>query len=110
MAKRKRLTKLQRARLFERRGGLCHICREKILPDQDWDADHIIPLALGGADEVDNLHPVHRSCHRGVGSKTSSDVKQIAKAKRQKLKHETGRSRKRRGREFPSRPFPRRSK
>jgi len=107
---RKRLTKLQRARLFQERGGLCCICGSKIIPTDEWDVDHVIPLALGGEDVIENMHPAHRSCHRGVGSKTSKDIKQIAKAKRQKAYHETGRGRKRRGRKLPSRPFPKRTR
>lgn len=47
----------------------CHLCGEEI----DWTAshleplsftiDHIIPLAKGGPDVVDNLAPAHRRCN-----------------------------------------------
>lgn len=70
-----------------------------------WEVDHVIALALGGADTHENCALLNRSCHRGAGSKTSRDVRVIAKAKRQQRYHETGRSRARKGRPMQSRRF-----
>lgn len=45
----------------------------------DW--DHLIPLALGGSDTIDNLEPLCRGCHK---SKSAQDIKAIRKAERQR--------------------------
>lgn len=52
--------------------------------------DHVIPLALGGANRAENWAALCKRCHR---TKTAADLKRIAKAKRQRRYHETGRSR-----------------
>jgi 5-methylcytosine-specific restriction endonuclease McrA len=52
--------------------------------------DHIIPLGLAGADSPDNWAALCPDCHR---RKTRADLRKIAKAKRQRRFHETGRSR-----------------
>lgn len=40
--------------------GVCHVCGE---PNADQ-VDHVIPLAEGGPDELDNLRPIHaKPCH-----------------------------------------------
>jgi 5-methylcytosine-specific restriction endonuclease McrA len=71
-------------KIFEAGKGTCHICEQTIHPGEKWDADHIIPLALGGKDGEAYMAPAHLSCH---GMKTKADVAQIAKAKRQAAKH-----------------------
>lgn len=51
----------------------CGICRQPInytLPHQDprsFVVDHIIPLALGGTDTLDNKQAAHRKCNRDKG-------------------------------------------
>lgn len=52
--------------------------------------DHVIPLALGGLNSMDNWAALCPTCHR---TKTRGDLKRIAKAKRQRRYHETGKSR-----------------
>jgi 5-methylcytosine-specific restriction enzyme A len=85
MAKRRNWTKAQRATLYEAHEGLCHICGNLIDLDADrMEVEHLIPLALGGADEWANIRPAHATCH---AAKTKSDVTSIAKAKRVHLKH-----------------------
>lgn len=81
---RRSLTQLQRAAIFERFGGLCHLCEQKIQVGQPWDAEHVIPLAMGGEDGGDNLRPAHKACH---STKTAADVAAIAKVKRVRAKH-----------------------
>lgn len=40
--------------------GICHVCNR---PGAN-EVDHVIPLAEGGADDMDNLRPIHaRPCH-----------------------------------------------
>lgn len=50
----------RRARILRRYGALCHVCHEPFADE----VDHVIPLAEGGADDEDNLRPIHRRpCH-----------------------------------------------
>ena len=78
----------RRARIFAAAGGICHICETRIDGVRErWDADHVVPYALTCDDSDDNLRPAHERCHRGRDSKTSDDVKVIAKAKRVERKH-----------------------
>lgn len=63
----------------------CHACGGRIDPAiEPWDADHVIPKEMGGADDPSNVKPIHRYCHR---QKTNSDVGTIAKSRRVSDKH-----------------------
>lgn len=48
----------------------CHICGGEILWDADYldpksfVVDHIVPLAQGGTDTIDNKKAAHRDCNR----------------------------------------------
>jgi 5-methylcytosine-specific restriction endonuclease McrA len=82
---RRSISTRRRVAIFERDKGRCHICGESIDGARDrWDVEHIVPLALGGDDDGDNLAPAHARCHAG---KTKQDAGQIAKAKRVHAKH-----------------------
>ena len=81
---RRSISKKERMELFNDRKGICHICGDKIYAGQDWEVEHIIPVALGGDDRGKNLDLAHIQCHR---SKTKADVGRIAKAKRQAARH-----------------------
>jgi 5-methylcytosine-specific restriction endonuclease McrA len=100
---RKSFSTKERAALFVEHGGLCHLCEGAIQAGQTWDVDHVIPLALGGTNDTSNLRPAHSRCHRGIGSKTSDDVKDISRADRLAQKHFG--IRKPKGR-WPKRSFP----
>lgn len=78
---RKPLTPTQRLKLFEAHKGICGICTREIRSGESWVDEHMRPLALGGTNELENRRPVHVVC---AAAKTSDDIKQIAKAKRQK--------------------------
>ena len=71
-------TKLE-ARLAEY-DGRCDECGIKTGGAAGLEWDHITPLGLGGADEIENLRPLCRGCHRTV--KTPDDIKKIRKARR----------------------------
>ena len=62
-------------------------CRARL--DKSAEFDHILELALGGEDTVDNLQALMPACHK---RKTAERIKMIRKADRQKRHHETGRS------------------
>ena len=86
MTKRRPLSRKRRAELFARMKGICHLCRQPIVPPQAWDVSHVIPLAIGGKDDESNFDVAHRRCHRQWTAKHDQPV--IAKTKRIKDKHE----------------------
>jgi RNA-directed DNA polymerase len=55
-----------RMECIKRDKGVCQICQR---PKTNLDAHHIIPLAEGGEDRLDNLITVCKNCHRGKGWK-----------------------------------------
>lgn len=62
MADRRRLTKAERQAVYDKIGGYCAYCGCSIALSE-MQADHIVPLHKGGADEVDNMLPACRSCN-----------------------------------------------
>lgn len=101
MTTRRRLTPAQKAEIVEEQGGMCFLCHEPLEGPTDY--DHVLPLALGGADSPENICAVHRDpCHR---EKSKQDVSRIRKADRQKRYLETGKPRKARGRPLQGRGF-----
>lgn len=81
-----RRSRSKRARLeiFNAAQGKCHICGRKIQVTEQWEVEHIIPLAMGGEDAGSNLAPAHKSCHR---QKTNEDLGNLARAKRRAAYH-----------------------
>jgi hypothetical protein len=73
--------------ILEVQSHRCFACETAL---ERVELDHIIPLGLGGSNSPDNWAALCVLCHR---RKTRSDLRQIAKAKRQRRYHETGRSR-----------------
>lgn len=73
-----------RQRIFDRDGGVCHLCKLPIKPGETWQADHVTALINGGEHRETNLAPAHSHCHVG---KTARDVKEKAKTARVRQKH-----------------------
>lgn len=48
--------------IFERDGGVCHLCR-KTVARSDASVDHLIPVSLGGPHTRANVGLAHRSCN-----------------------------------------------
>ncbi|MEU2106484.1 HNH endonuclease signature motif containing protein [Nocardia sp. NPDC019255] len=74
-------TTRDRHRAVIRRGkpacGICHQPIDYTLPHMDpgeFVVDHIIPLAKGGLDELDNKQPAHRHCNRVKSDKTDGEI------------------------------------
>jgi 5-methylcytosine-specific restriction protein A len=84
MTDRRSLSPTKRVALFEQHRGVCHICEQRIQVGQPWDVEHVIPLALNGADDASNMRPAHKACH---GEKTKADAASWSKAKRVRAKH-----------------------
>lgn len=85
MIKRVRITSKMRVDIFLRHDGICHMCSMKVLPGQEWDVSHDIPLEAGGKDDASNWLVAHRKCHRIHTS--TVDMPLIAKLKRKQQKH-----------------------
>ena len=58
----------------------CHICGEPIdysLPHWEQESfvvDHLIPLAAGGTDTLDNKAAAHRKCNRDKGARPYAPI------------------------------------
>lgn len=51
------------ARLYEREGGICHLC-DQLVDRENAEIDHVVPVANGGGHEENNLALAHRFCNR----------------------------------------------
>lgn len=83
--KRVRITAKMRADIFLRHEGKCHLCNMKVIPGEEWDVSHDIPLEAGGRDDDSNWLVAHRRCHRKHTA--AVDIPLIAKVKRIHQKH-----------------------
>jgi len=91
---------------------ICPLCGADLMPGQEIEWDHQVPVALGGSHDFANIRPVHKRCHarKSFGSKATtagSDIHKIAKAKRiaaggKKVKRPMPKGQKR---EWSARPF-----
>lgn len=49
----------RRRKVLKKHRTICHICGNP----GGTEVDHVVPLAEGGADEEENMRPVHTDCH-----------------------------------------------
>lgn len=91
MTARKRMTEREVIAILIRQKAVIPCCRCRValtLEDvPSIEREHLHPIALGGADDVENAAYSHRDCHavrtRGSGATTAgSDIGNIAKTKR----------------------------
>jgi hypothetical protein len=80
---RRGMTKKRRQAAYDRAGGRCQACGCSLAGG--FEVDHVLPLALGGSEEPDNLECL---CLIHHDFKTKADVARIAKAKRQRAMSE----------------------
>jgi 5-methylcytosine-specific restriction protein A len=71
-------------RIFERSDGLCHISGRKIMPGDRWQADHIVPLILGGENRESNMAPALTEPHK---AKTKAEAALKSKIADTRKKH-----------------------
>jgi 5-methylcytosine-specific restriction protein A len=83
--KRRRLTALQRTKVFDRDSGRCCLCGLKInTPKDKWILEHVVPLWLSGADDESNMAPAHYHC---AIEKTRKEAPVKAKGDRVRARH-----------------------
>lgn len=73
---RKRLTASERQQIYEKFGGRCAYCGCEITI-KDMQADHVVPLHLGGADDISNLYPACRACNHYKSTYTLERFREI---------------------------------
>ena len=62
------LTRKQIEDMISQQKNKCPLCGGKMYSADDIEVDHKDPLALGGADKMDNLQVVHAHCNRSKGT------------------------------------------
>jgi 5-methylcytosine-specific restriction protein A len=83
VTERRSISTARRVAIFVAAKGICHLCGGGI-QGKGWEVEHVIPLAMGGADDETNMRPAHKACH---APKTAEDVADIARAKRREARH-----------------------
>jgi 5-methylcytosine-specific restriction endonuclease McrA len=76
---RSKMTKAKAVKVFLAANGVCCLCGVQIRPGDGWFIEHVVPLAIGGADEGDNLKPAHNKCK---ASKDATDAAEKARRDR----------------------------
>ena len=66
VTKRKKFSEPERAVIYNRSKGRCGICG-KFVPYDVYTIDHIVPLAKGGTNAMDNLQCAHSWCNYAKG-------------------------------------------
>lgn len=66
----------------------CNMCN-KVVEYEECNADHIVPLSLGGTNDIENFQLLCLKCHR---EKTNNDLKMLSQQRKkqkeiEKLKH-----------------------
>lgn len=73
-----------RQRVFDKAGGICHICSLPIKTGESWHLDHVIALIEGGENRESNLGPAHGHCNL---AKANGEKTRKAKVQRTRGKH-----------------------
>ncbi len=53
-------------KVAQNQNWLCPICGEPLFNGEEIDTHHIVPVAQGGLDDVENLQHLHKECPRQV--------------------------------------------
>lgn len=69
------LSSSDRALIYAKTGGCCHICGGPA--GVRWHADHVVPHAKGGVHHVDNYLPACGQCNRLRWHRSPDDIKRI---------------------------------
>ena len=63
---RRNLKPIDKQYIFHRQGSRCNFCHDviQLYPYPNCDADHVIPISLGGKTNVENMQLLCVTCHR----------------------------------------------
>ena len=65
---------LWRNHFGERFRGNCFVCKSQIQKN-NFEAGHVVAVANGGTETLDNLRPICRTCNRSMGTQNLEDFK-----------------------------------
>ena len=71
--------------LLWRDGRRCAICGRKIKDLDDLTIDHIVPLAKGGKNTLENYQLAHKACNEAKGSMLPEEHVKILKYNRRRI-------------------------
>lgn len=74
-----------RLRVFRSHDGRCHISGRKIRPADEWELEHVIPLALGGEHREANLAPALKDKHKAKSAREMHDKARSDRAAKRHL-------------------------
>jgi HNH endonuclease len=74
---RRALSAIERAEVFEKTAGRCHICGGAI--EGRWQADHVCSHSAGGAHAADNYLPAHALCNNYRWDYSAEEFQMILK-------------------------------
>ncbi len=66
-----RLSEEDLASRIRSQNGTCPLCTNELFVGDDVEVDHVLPLAVGGPDSLDNLQVTHWICNRIKGVKAT---------------------------------------
>lgn len=75
---------IRRSIVWQRDGGICHICGTAADP-ADWHLEHIVPLARGGEHSYRNVAVSHPDCNRRKGAKLIDPLAMVPIAARERM-------------------------
>lgn len=75
--RRRSLSAQERSLVFQKTGGLCHICSGEL--DSRWTANHIKPVAKGGDHSINNFLPACSTCNRLKWHRSPEAIRLILK-------------------------------
>jgi len=61
----------RRRDIFAKSGGCCHYCSTPLQLDGSWHVEHMLPRALGGADDIGNLVAACVPCNLSKSDRTA---------------------------------------
>ncbi|MGH8001580.1 MAG: HNH endonuclease, partial [Brasilonema sp.] len=53
-------------RIAENQNWKCPLCGEPLFNGEEIDTHHIVSVAVGGTDDIENLQHLHKACHQQI--------------------------------------------
>lgn len=68
------VTPIDYEHILERDGAWCYICEKDILPEDEIEFDHVIPIARHGFHSEENIKVAHKVCNRRKHARLLSEM------------------------------------